>query len=134
VTWRAILAVPVLAAALIAAAPMALLAGALLLPSVLAWAGEPASGRHILRAVLLFGIAAASPSLIALWSTGHRMDDAIALATDPRSLALCWSVQAGGWLLGQIMSVLLAIGLQRKADRQQQELHARRAALEQEWH
>ena len=132
--WRVLLAVPVLAAVVLLAGPMALLAGVLLLPAMMAWAGDAAQGHHAPRAVLLFGIAAATPSLIALWATGDRLADAIGMSTDLRTLAFCWAIQAGAWLLAQLIPVLLALALQSQAARRQALLHARRDALESEWH
>lgn len=115
------------------AAPSAVLAAVLLLPSLMARVDDRSHGHAITRAVLLFGVAAGYPTLDALWQTGDRMPDAITLAIDVRTLAWCWSAQAGAWLLGQVLPVLVASFRRRESHSHEAVLQQRQAALESEW-
>jgi hypothetical protein len=127
--------VPVLAvgAVLAFAAPSALLTCVLLLPTLMAWVGDRTSRKLATRAVLLFGVAAAYPTLDVLWHTGHRLPDAISLATDIPTLAWCWAVQAGAWLLGQVIPIMFTTLMHRQVERREHALERRRQALETEW-
>lgn len=120
-------------AVLMMATPSALLAMILLLPSLAAAIADPAPGRPSTRAVILFGLAAASPAFAALWRGGHDVARALSLATEVTVLARCWSVQAAAWLLTQILPLLFRLALEANASRQTAQLERLRQAHEAEW-
>ncbi len=122
-----------LAAVFILATPSAMMASILLLPSLLAWIGDRAPGHPTVRAVLLFGMAASCAPLDILWRNGHQMADALALLSDTRTLALAWAAQAGGWLLTQVMPVLIGAWGEAQHRIEVIRLNRRRETLQQEW-
>ncbi len=126
---------PVLAllALVIFAAPSAVVIVILLLPTALARAGDSSPGHPLTQAVLLFGSAGAVPCLDQLWHLGNRLPEAIALATDMHTVALCWALQAAGWLLGQTIPIAIAAITRGEIARQRATLEQRRATLEAEW-
>lgn len=97
----------------IMATPSAVLCLALLMPTLLTMVADGLPGRPVGRAVLLFGLAGACGPAVALWRSNRGLDGAIALATDPHTLALSWALQAAGWLVAQ--SLPLAIGYYQEA-------------------
>jgi len=131
---KSLLLLTACAGVLIFAAPTALLATLLLLPTALAWAGDTSDQRGGSSAVLLFGLAAAMPSLIALWNSGHELADAAALGLDLRTLARCWAAQACGWLIGELVPTMLTASLKTQASRRQLSLTQQRDQIESEWH
>ena len=119
--------------ALLVATPSALLAGVLLLPTVMAWMGDRQPGQPTARAVLLFGLAASCQPLDLLWRAGHRMEDAVVLITDVRTLAIAWSAQAGGWMLTQLLPLLIGFFVEAQANIVAQRLQKRLESLQEEW-
>ncbi len=120
-------------AAVIFAAPIALVMTILLLPSLLARAVDSTPGHPLTHAVLLFGCAGAFPCVNQLWHLGARLPEAITLGTDIRTIALCWALQAAGWLLGQILPIGLSALNRHEVARHRALLEQRRVALEAEW-
>jgi hypothetical protein len=123
----------VLGALAILATPTAALAVVLLLPTAMAMASDRLPGRPVGRAVLLFGLAGACFPMSLLWRSGHGFDGALALATDLRSLAICWSAQAGGWLVAQLLPIAIGLYLEAEARTEMALLDRRRAATSAEW-
>ena len=99
---------------MIAATPSAVLAAILLLPTVMALAGDRQPGRPVARAVLLFGMAACCQPLTMLWRSGNHMDGAWGLALDIRTIAEAWAAQAFGWLLTQLLPIAMGLALEAR--------------------
>ncbi len=118
---------------LILATPTAVLLLLLLLPSIMALAADQARGRPVAVAVLLFGLAASCHPLDTLWRAGHHMEDAWTLGTDISILAVSWSAQAGGWLLTQILPLVIAAFVEAEVRLRVGRLERRRALLTEEW-
>ncbi len=115
------------------ATPTALLAAALLAPSLCAWGFDRSPGRAVARPMLFAGLAAALRPALAMWAGGHSLDAAAGLAADPPTLILAWAAQAGAWLLTELaplaVTLLHAVRQRARAAR----LLAARAALAAEW-
>jgi len=118
---------------LLAATPSALLAGVLLLPTLMVWMSDRQPGLPTARAVLLFGLAASCQPLDLLWRAGHRIEDAVVLVTDLRTLAIAWSAQAGGWMLTQLLPLLIGFYVETQASLTAQRLQKRLENLQEEW-
>ncbi len=115
------------------ATPTALLGSALLLPALLAWFAEGATGRPLARAMLLFGAAGALPSLAALWGGAGDLRAALDAALDLHNLALAWAAQAAGWLLAEGLPVAGRLAVSAGVARRSRQLRAERARLSEEW-
>lgn len=111
----------------------AALAAMLLLPTAMAGIADREAGRPTARVVLLFGLAAACAPFDALWHTAGRLPAAMALATDIRTLAIAWAAQAAGWLLTQLLPLLIGTWAERQTQAQINRRANRKAALLQEW-
>jgi hypothetical protein len=118
---------------LLVATPSALLAGVLLLPTLMVWMSDRQPGQPTARAVVLFGLAASCQPLDLLWRTGHRIEDAVVLITDLRTLAIAWSAQAGGWMLTQLLPLLIGFFVEAQASLVAQRLQKRLESLQEEW-
>ena len=99
----------------------------------MAWMGDRQPGQPTARAVLLFGLAASCQPLDLLWRAGHRMEDAVVLITDVRTLAIAWSAQAGGWMLTQLLPLLIGFFVEAQANIVAQRLQKRLESLQEEW-
>ena len=115
------------------ATPTALLGGVLLLPTIVVYFIDRSDGRPTLRAVLLFGLAASVRPLLALWTGGHSMDLSFALLADVATPVMAWSAQGGGWLLAQLVPLLMRLTLEAQARLEISRLRAERAKLAEEW-
>ena len=115
------------------ATPTALLAGALLLPSLIVHLLDTTSGKPTLRAVLLFGLAAALRPLLALWTGGQNTETSLALLSDMAVPALAWSALGGGWLLTQLLPLLVRVGLEAQTRIDIARLRAERDRLAEQW-
>ncbi len=115
------------------ATPTALLGGVLLLPTIVVYFLDRTEGRPTLRAVLLFGLATAVRPLLTLWTGGHSMELSVTLLSDLATPVLAWSAQGGGWLLAQVVPLLLRVTLDAQARLEITRLRAERARLAEEW-
>jgi hypothetical protein len=115
------------------ATPTALLAGVLLLPTILVYLTEAGEGRATLRAVLLFGLAASLRPMLALWTGGHTMDISLSLLTDFATPVVAWSAQGAGWLLSQLIPLVVRVTLEAQMRLEVARLRAERAKLAEEW-
>ena len=115
------------------ATPTALLGGVLLLPALVVYLAEDTEGRPALRAVLLFGLAASLRPLLALWAGGHSMDLSLSLLSDFATPVLAWSAQGAGWLLSQLIPLLIRLTLEAQARIDIARLRAERTKLGEEW-
>jgi hypothetical protein len=115
------------------ATPTALLGGVLLLPTIIVYFLDQSEGRPTLRTVLLFGLAASARPLLALWTGGHSMGLSAALLSDLATPVLAWSAQGGGWLLVQLVPLLMRVTLEAQARVEIARLRAERDRLAEEW-
>jgi hypothetical protein len=115
------------------AAPTALLALLLLMPAVVAAVFDPSPQRRAARPVLLWGGAASVAPMVALWTDGHTLSHALALASDLPVLARSWAAQAAGWLAAELLPLLIAAGLHAAAATRAARLRAERARHAAEW-
>lgn len=126
---------PVLLAAIgiVLAPPSALLAILLLLPTAMAWTADSSPGRATTRAVMLFGLAASCGPFDMLWRSGHRLDAAITLITDLRVVSIAWAAQAGGWLLTQLLPLIVGAWFESEIRLGVIRLETRKNSLLEEW-
>jgi hypothetical protein len=117
-------------AAVTLAAPSTALAAIALAPGLVAAVLE---GGAAARAALLCGAAAAAAPVAEIWKTGQDLGGAIAVASDPSMLALCWSVQAAAWLVAQLVPVMIRLALDGSAAARAALLRGERARYEAEW-
>ena len=115
------------------ATPTALLLGVLLGPALLAVFLDTEQSKPIGRSVVLFSMAASVEPLKTLWVSGHTMQVAATLVGDLQVVGYAWIAAAAGWLLAQILPIVVrtildTLGLARSA-----QLRAERAKLVSEW-
>jgi hypothetical protein len=115
------------------ATPTAILGGVLLLPTILVYLTDAAEGRATLRAVLLFGLAASLRPLLTLWSGGHTVDLSLSLLSDLATPVVAWSAQGAGWLLSQLIPLVVRVTLEAQMRLEVARLRAERAKLAEEW-
>jgi hypothetical protein len=118
---------------LVFAPSSAMLGSMLLLPTALAWIGDKKPSRPTARVVLLFGLTAACAPFDAFWQAGDRPAADLALSADVRLVAIAWSAQAGGWLLTQLLPLLISTWADAQAETQIKLFANRKAELLEEW-
>lgn len=109
--WLSGLACGVLAAI---APGVAILVAGLLAPGIVALRLDREPGRPIARTVLTFGLAGCVQPVIALWNTGESFGAAVAIVTDPTTLGIAWAAAAAGWLLTQIVPLIVRAVLEAR--------------------
>jgi hypothetical protein len=120
-------------AAVTLAAPSTALAAIALAPGLVAAVLEGGPARPAARATLLCGAAAAAAPVAGVWNGGQDLAGAIAVASDPSVLALCWSVQAAAWLFAQLVPVMIRLAQDGSAAARAALLRGERARYEAEW-
>jgi hypothetical protein len=115
------------------ATPTALLAFVLLAPTLLVWFLDTAPGKPTLRPVAMLGLGTSAYPMLELWRLGHTMSAAIDLALDPSVLVLAWAAQSGGWLLVELLPLVISVGMQIAATARAARLQALRRRYEEEW-
>jgi len=113
--------------------PTALLLGALLGPALVALFLDGQPGKPVARSVLLCTLAACIKPVRMLWAAGHGMAASIALATDADVIGTAWAAAAAGWLLAELVPVMVRVVLEALSLSQAARLRARRAAVAEEW-
>lgn len=89
------------------ATPASLLLAALFAPAVIAFLADTERGRPVARSVAVACIAPALAPMWHLWAAGETMEAALALLSDPATIAIAWLVGASGWALCQVLPVIL---------------------------
>lgn len=106
-----------------------------LLPAAMAWIADREPGRPTARVVLLFGLAAACAPFDMLWHANHGSagPPALILAVDVKTLAVAWAAEAGGWLLTQLLPLLIGAWAEAQTQAQIKAIAVRKINLLQEW-
>lgn len=115
------------------ATPIALLAGLLLAPALLALVLDQAPGKPVARPLLLLGLAAMARPLVSLWSMGHGMDAALDLLGDATILVTSWGAQALAWLAMELGPVLIVLAMEAATAARAARLRAARRHYEEHW-
>ena len=115
------------------ATPSALLIAVLLAPSGLAFILDRTPRRLLTRPVFLLGLATAAQPMLLLWRAGHSLDAALGLVTDPSVVVLAWAAQASGWLLAEMLPVVIGLVMQGSAAARAARLRAARRSYEEQW-
>jgi hypothetical protein len=115
------------------APPTALVCGVLMLPAIIATVVETAPGKPLTRVLALFGGAAIVSPLHILWTSGHTLSGAMTLVEDPAVLSLSYAAAGGGWLLAELVPVLVRVALEATTRARTANLRATRARLQEEW-
>jgi hypothetical protein len=115
------------------ATPLAVLLGVLLLPGLVVLLLDRVPGKPVARIMLTCGAAASIWPAWHLWAQGMTMPGALDLLADASALGLAWAATAAGWVLAELMPVLVLLVLEGTSRRRDAELRAARARLEAEW-
>ena len=130
VVWLSGLACGVLAAIL---PGIATVAAGLLAPGVVALRLDREPGRPVARTVLTCGLAGCVHPVITLWNTGQSFETAIVIVTDPTTIGIAWSAAGAGWLLTQIVPLVVRVALEAVALGQSTRLRAARSRIAEAW-
>lgn len=116
----------------IAAVPGAgVLAFGLLVPGLLVLLFDRSPGRALGRAVLIWNLAGAVGTVVAGWHDDVR--DAMQRLSSPTGLFLAWGIAAAGWLVAQLVPVIVELALRSRDMAQARVLRAERREYEEEW-
>jgi hypothetical protein len=120
-------------AILMLAPPTAVLAVALLAPGLLAWCLEGDRRRPVARTMLLCGLAASVQPIRLFWGSGGGLEAAFGLALDLSVADPAWAAASGGWLLAQLVPLVIQLILQGGDHARRARLRRNRQALAEEW-
>jgi hypothetical protein len=115
------------------ATPTALLLAVLLGPALVAALLDRQPGRPVARSIALCSLCGIVGPMRELWSAGHSLGAALALAADPDVLAWAWGAAACGWLLSELVPVMVRVVLEASTLSRAASLRAARARYEAEW-
>ncbi len=110
-----------------------LLLGGLMAPLGPALLSDGAPGRPVARSVALFGAALSIGPVLRLWRAGAGMPDALSLLGDVGVLGAAWAACAVGWLLAELVPVLIRAVLDQHDHAQEAALRAARHRYEEQW-
>lgn len=130
VVWLSGLACGVLATIL---PGIATVAAGLLAPGVVALRLDREPGRPVARTVLTCGLAGCVHPVITLWNTGQSFQTAIAIITDPTTIGIAWGAAGAGWLLTQIIPLVVRVALEAVALGRSTRLRATRSQIAEAW-
>jgi hypothetical protein len=115
------------------ATPTAMLLGVLLGPALLAVLLDREPGRPRARSIMLFSTAGAIDPLRTLWTTGHSMATATALLGDLHAVGVAWSAAAAGWLLAEVIPIMVRVALEALSIARTARLRTDRTRLIEAW-
>jgi len=115
------------------ATPTAVLLGVLLGPALLAVVLDREPGRPRARSIMLCSMAAAVSPVRTLWTAGHSIATATALVGNLQIVGSAWSAAAGGWLLVELVPILVRAALEGLSLARTARLRAERARLVEAW-
>ena len=94
---------------------------------------EDGPGGRVVRAALLFGLAASIHPLALLWQTDATLSAAMGIVRQPLTLLTAWVAVGAGWFTGEFASTVLKLAADISAASQRRSIAASLAALEEEW-
>jgi hypothetical protein len=112
---------------------LAIVAVTLLGPGLVVVRLDREPGRAVTRTVLTCGLAACVNPAVALWNSGQSVGAAIAIASDPLVLAVAWGAAAAGWLMTQLMPLLVRMVLEAASLAHATRIRALRGRLVGDW-
>jgi hypothetical protein len=120
--------------AMVAMVPAAaLLLGVLLAPGLAALMLDRRPGRPVARSVLLCGAAGCVAPVGDLWNAGQTVDASLAVLGELGGIGTAWSAAAAGWLLAELIPVVVRVVLEAASLAHAVRLRAARAKLAEEW-
>jgi hypothetical protein len=111
----------------------ALLLAVLLAPGLAALMIDRQSGRPIARSILLCGAATCVSPVGQLWNAGQNVEASLAILGDVSTIGTAWSAAAAGWLLAELLPVVVRAVLEAASLTRAVRLRAARAKLVEEW-
>jgi hypothetical protein len=115
------------------ASPLAILAGGLMAPAILAAVLEARPGRPVTRVVGLACAAVAASPVWHLWLAGTGTEGALALLADPATLGGAWGAGALGWALTELIPLVLRLSMEAADRARKAAMENERTALLEEW-
>lgn len=116
------------------AAPLALVLGVALAPTILAaLAAAPGHGRRAAGVLAVYGAAGLLPWLQPLWGAAQSWPASLDILAELRLVSVCWGAQAGAWLLGEIVPLVARQVMEVKVRARMARLEDARFRLRAEW-
>lgn len=94
---------------------------------------EDGPGGRVMRAALLFGLAASIHPLSLLWQTDGTLAAAMRLVRQPLILLTSWMAIGAGWLVGELATTILKLMADLAAATRRRVMATALAELEEEW-
>ncbi|MBU0800812.1 MAG: hypothetical protein KKA05_07380 [Alphaproteobacteria bacterium] len=104
-----------------------------MLPTVAAGLSDRLRGETRALTIGSMNVAGCTPFLLQLWSTGHNLDNAFSIITDPRTIIVIYSAAGLGWIIDWAMSGIVATLMQQRGSSRLKDITARHAALVERW-
>lgn len=104
-----------------------------MLPTGAAWLSDRIRGETRALTVGAMNMAGTTPFLLDLWSSGHNLDSALDIITEPRTIIVIYSAAGVGWIIDWAVSGIVATVLQQGGVRRMKDIKERQAALVERW-
>ena len=104
-----------------------------MLPTVAAAVSDRLRGETRALTIGAMNVAGCTPFLLKLWSTGHNLDNAFAIITNPNTIIVIYVAAAVGWIIDWAMSGIVATVMLRNSTSRLKDIKARQAALVERW-
>ena len=78
-------------------------------------------------------LAGCTPFLLSLWDTGHNIDNAIIIVTNPLSIVVMWSAAGMGYMVDAALSGIVGTILTERAKVRITDIHEYRKQLVERW-
>lgn len=104
-----------------------------MLPTVAAGLSDRIRGETRALTVGAMNLAGCTPFLLQLWSTEHKLDNAFAIITDPRTIIVIYSAAGVGWIIDWAMAGIVATIMQQRGAARLQAIKERQEALVARW-
>lgn len=104
-----------------------------MLPTVAAGLSDRMRGETRALTVGSMNLAGTTPFLLDLWMTGHNLDNAFAIVSDPKTIIVIYCAAGVGWIIDWAVTGIVATILQQGGVRRLQDIKDRQADLKERW-
>ena len=104
-----------------------------MLPTLAAWMSDRMRGETRALTIGSMNIAGTTPYLLKLWSTGHDLDNALSIITDPQTIIVIYCAAGVGWIIDWAIAGVVATVMQQGGVSRLKDIKERQEALAERW-
>jgi hypothetical protein len=104
-----------------------------MLPTIAAGFSDRIRGETRALTIGAMNVAGCTPFLLQLWTSGHNLDNALSIISDPLTIVVVYSAAGVGWIIDWATAGMVATIMQQSGVRRLADIKARQAALVERW-